>query len=62
MGVSDFTISDARDLVRDAKSQAASALRRWDALPDVDASSGELEQAIKLLVDVERDLDEAAGP
>lgn len=43
-----------------AKSAAADVLERWHELPDVEASSGELEQAVGLLGRVCSDLDAAA--
>lgn len=47
------------DKIAQAKGLAADALQAWDTLPDVDASSGELEQAVELLGRVEGDLDTA---
>ena len=45
------------DLVAGAKSAAMEALDAWPTMPDVDASSGELEQAVGLLGRVETDLE-----
>lgn len=47
------------DKLSEAKTAAGEALAAWDTLPDVDASSGELELAIELLGRVEGDLDRA---
>jgi hypothetical protein len=46
--------------VNRAKRRAQYVLEHWDTLPDVDASSGELERAIELLGIVERDLNDDA--
>lgn len=43
-----------------AKAKTIQVLEGWDALPDVDAASGELEQAIELLGGVGRDLEDEA--
>lgn len=53
-------IEAASEKLAAAKSLAAEVLEAWSALPDVDASSGQLEQAVGLLGEVEGDLDRAA--
>jgi hypothetical protein len=50
-------IRKAADDVATAKSFAAGVLESWSDLPDVWASSGELERAVALLGSVATDLD-----
>lgn len=51
----------ALDKLEDAKDTAALVLERWHVLGDIDASSGELEQAVDLLDRVCVDIDQAIG-
>lgn len=53
-------VREAADKVGQAKAKAVEVLEGWQDLPDVDASSGELERAIEPLGRVERDLDDEA--
>jgi hypothetical protein len=49
------------DSLAAAKELAADVLERWGSLPDVEASSGDLEQAVALLGGVCGDLDGVGG-
>ena len=55
----ELDVAAAAEILAAAKSAAAAVRERWPELGDVDASSGEVEQAIGLLGRVVDDLDRA---